>query len=277
MKVMKTISLLLLALGVLSVLGCPEPTGSTPPPTYTVTYDGNDSTSGDVPVDAAEYEQGKSVTVLGNSGGLAKSDPSGPFRDWNTAADGSGDSYHLGDTLLMGGEDLTLYARYYDADYALRGTGPAGGLIFHVNTDYEIDGWRYLEAAPADCNAGAGIQWWTGENLGSGAYYSAIGTGQANTTLILAAQGVDSSGYAADACDSLSVDGCSDWFLPSKDELNEMYVQLKLNAVGGFAESEYWSSSAQSMSLVNMQRFSDGWVNPENSAGAYKVRAVRAF
>jgi hypothetical protein len=161
--------------------------------------------------------------------------------------------------------------------YALRDIGPAGGLIFYENPDYEIDGWRYLEAAPSDCDAGAGIQWWTGDNLGSGAYYIAIGTGQANTDLILTAQGVDSPGYAAAACDSLSTGGCSDWFLPSKEELNAMYVELKSNSVGGFADSEYWSSSAQSMSLVNMQRFSDGWENPESSAQAYRVRAVRAF
>ena len=37
-------------------------------PTYTVTYDGNDSTGGSVPVDTTNYEQGQTVTVLGEYG-----------------------------------------------------------------------------------------------------------------------------------------------------------------------------------------------------------------
>jgi hypothetical protein len=162
--------------------------------------------------------------------------------------------------------------------YALRDTGPAGGLIFYENPDYETDGWRYLEAAPSDCDGGALIPWWTAENLSSGAYYQAIGTGLANTTLILDAQGVSSPGYAADACDSLPVGGYSDWFLPSIGELIEMRSQLKEYDVGGFADSDYWSSSAMSMAISLKLLFSDGSAQQSaGNTGTYKVRAVRAF
>ena len=40
--------------------------------TYSVTYNGNGKTGGDVPTDATAYEAGDVVTVLGNTGGLEK-------------------------------------------------------------------------------------------------------------------------------------------------------------------------------------------------------------
>ena len=91
--------------------------------TYTVTYDANDATSGSVPVDDAEYEEGEVVTVLLNSGGLARSGYA--FSGWNTSADGSGSSYSPGDTFAMPAQSVTLYAQW-DAlsapDYDLTGT-----------------------------------------------------------------------------------------------------------------------------------------------------------
>jgi uncharacterized repeat protein (TIGR02543 family) len=57
-------------------------------PTYTVTYNGNGSDSGTVPIDpSSPYTSGSSVTVLGNSGSLAKTGYT--FNGWNTASDGS--------------------------------------------------------------------------------------------------------------------------------------------------------------------------------------------
>lgn len=75
---------------------------------FTVTYDGNGNTEGEVPVDENSYRQDEPVTVLDNSGGLAREAYS--FTGWNTAAEGTGENYQAGDTFAMGTENMILYA-----------------------------------------------------------------------------------------------------------------------------------------------------------------------
>ena len=85
--------------------------GDPTPSTYTVTYDGNGKTSGSVPTDAnSPYANGATVTVLGNTGSLAKTGYT--FTGWNTAADGSGTDYAAGETFSMGTANVTLYAQW---------------------------------------------------------------------------------------------------------------------------------------------------------------------
>ncbi len=77
--------------------------------TYGVTYVGNGHNSGSVPVDGNRYLSGSQVTVLGNTGGLARTGY--VFTGWNLAADGSGSSYAPGATLAIT-SSLTLYAQW---------------------------------------------------------------------------------------------------------------------------------------------------------------------
>ncbi|SJZ82152.1 repeat domain (List_Bact_rpt) [Trichlorobacter thiogenes] len=81
-------------------------TGSAP---LSVTYSGNGNSSGSVPTDSTAYATGQSVTVLDNSGALAKSGYI--FNGWNTAADGSGTGYQPGATFTISA-DTVLYARW---------------------------------------------------------------------------------------------------------------------------------------------------------------------
>jgi len=70
----------------------------------------------------------------------------------------------------------------------------------------------------------------------------------------------------------------TDWFMPSKDELNAMYVNLKVEAVGGFRESPYWSSSETSTTEVWIQNFPDGaQLGTAAKTGLYFARACRSF
>jgi len=151
--------------------------------------------------------------------------------------------------------------------------GPAGGIVFYDKGSYS-DGWRFLEAAPSDQSTG--IKWENGtfKTIKTG---TAIGTGRENTVAIMIAQDVGS--YAAALCDSLIVGDYDDWFLPSKDELNLMYTNLKKAGLGGFERSWFWSSSQSDGRLDPwIQSFSDGeQLQYYNYGVKLSVRACRAF
>lgn len=76
---------------------------------YTVTYYSNDATSGSVPTDGTEYDRNGTVTILGNTGNLAKT--GWTFAGWNTAADGSGTPYTVGSTFSIT-SNVRLYAMW---------------------------------------------------------------------------------------------------------------------------------------------------------------------
>uniref|UniRef100_A0A6C0KWE5 Bacterial repeat domain-containing protein n=1 Tax=viral metagenome TaxID=1070528 RepID=A0A6C0KWE5_9ZZZZ len=76
--------------------------------TYKVTYLGNGNTSGNVPIYTSSfYNIGTKITVLGNTGSLAKIGYT--FGGWNTSADGTGTTYLPG-TTYSGSDNLRLYA-----------------------------------------------------------------------------------------------------------------------------------------------------------------------
>jgi len=151
--------------------------------------------------------------------------------------------------------------------------GPSGGIVFY-DKGYNSEGWRYLEAAPSDVSAG--IQWYNGSYVDVKTD-TKIGSGKANTDAIIAAQG--NSSYAAQLCRDLTTGGFSDWFLPSKDELNLLYTVLAENGQGGFAKEWYWSSSQDGSDHVGAwgQYFVGGVqvVNPKLDKNY--IRAERAF
>jgi len=145
-----------------------------------------------------------------------------------------------------------------------------GGKIFYIDSSKQ----HGLISAPSDQTVGfTGIQWYNGSFVTTGATGTAIGTGQANTTAIVKAQGPGS--YAAKLCDDLVLNGYSDWYLPSKDELNQLF--LNQAAVGGLLIYDYWSSSENDNSTAWYQNFGN---NNQISAGKFNylgVHAIRAF
>jgi hypothetical protein len=95
---------------------------------FTVTYNGNGSTGGAVPVDSATYASGATVTVLGNTGSLAKSGAA--FGYWGTAADGTGADLDPGSTFTIS-TNVTLSAQWLITD-GLTG----GGATTHYAFSY---------------------------------------------------------------------------------------------------------------------------------------------
>lgn len=69
----------------------------------------------------------------------------------------------------------------------------------------------------------------------------------------------------------------TDWYLPSKGDLNLMYTVLKAYGVGGFTDDWYWSSSEDSDRFADMYRFSDGLLGAASKNTLNYVRAVRTF
>ena len=144
-----------------------------------------------------------------------------------------------------------------------------GGIVFYLDGN-----GGGLIAATSDQSSGA--EWGCVGTVISGADGMAIGTGNQNTIDIEA--GCTTPGTAADICANLTLGGYNDWFLPSKDELNEMYTNLYQQGLGGFADYGYWSSTEVGNANAWEQYFFNGYqLNDGTKNGNVNVRAVRAF
>jgi len=103
---------------------------------------------------------------------------------------------------------------------------------------------------------------------------TAIGSGPANTDKIISQNGAGTA-YAAGLARSYTGGGYSDWFLPSKDELSQLYINRV--AIGGFSTYTYWSSSEYNALNALAGAFSNGSQGFHGKSGLIYLRAVRVF
>jgi hypothetical protein len=159
--------------------------------------------------------------------------------------------------------------------------GPGGGIVFYVAPKPQSWG-QYLEFAPAT---------WNGTSTDPKAPWcevidvslvskvtdpelkrligDGIGTGRGNTKLMSAYCKLG----AANLATAYRGGGKSDWFLPSRDELVQLYVNTA--SIGGLPTGGYWSSSEVRTDIAWGQYFSfDALYYKVN---ALYVRPVRAF
>lgn len=121
---------------------------------------------------------------------------------------------------------------------------------------------------------GTGTKWNNGGTyINIGNTDTAIGTGNANTNAIVAIYGAGN--YAAKLCYDLVYGGYSDWYLPSKMELNKLYINRA--AIRGFGIGFYWSSSEYNTSESWYQLFDNGTQYYLYKDYPFCVRAIRAF
>jgi Fibronectin type III domain len=127
--------------------------------------------------------------------------------------------------------------------------GPGGGLVFITPTTAGNNTGKYFEAAPSGWSGSAAdpvAALCTNPTTVDGASGAGIGTGETNTNLFANSAACGAS--AADTATALVLGGRDDWFLPSFDELKEMFSKLHKaagGALGGFATAadNYLSSS----------------------------------
>ena len=163
-------------------------------------------------------------------------------------------------------------------------TGPGGGIVFYVADSTQSWG-RYLEAAcvgwsdgtcGGDDSTDPTAEWGCYEYEVSGAEGTAIGAGEQNTADIVDPSTGCPDYNAAGLANALVLGGQDDWFLPSKDELNEMHSQR--NVIVG-SVGTYWSSSQDDGMYAWSHLFAPAveTVDLHIKVNMFYVRPVRAF
>ena len=188
--------------------------------------------------------------------------------------------------------------------------GPGGGTIVYVDSTNEMPEYDYLEVAPADasssvawatttmkCGSAASADCQTGflSDAGTALDYLGLGTGRAATAAIVArhnAGGVAKTEYAAGIADAYTTATASDWFLPSRDELNEVckFARNTDQVAGadivcaggalrdGFSTAGYyWSSSEIDDYAAWDHSFEPNIQSASSKVKSFPVRPVRAF
>jgi uncharacterized repeat protein (TIGR02543 family) len=244
---------------------------------YTVTFDSN----GGDDVDDQTVTQGVKVSKPSDpekGEGLA-------FGGWYKDA-GFTKTWDFDDPVT---KNITLYAKW-DLTYKLGDRGQGGGTIFYrsdegftLYADAEDTAGTtayYLEVAPAKMKTTLA---WASTEKGStniAGTEAAIGMGKKNTAIILAA---DAAAPAAKACVEYKSDNFNtktDWFLPSFDELKELYA---ITSLGGFATGGdyFWSSTQHTdptkTNLAYVEDLGVGVNGGDAKTNSRYVRAIRAF
>ena len=155
------------------------------------------------------------------------------------------------------------------------GDSSEGGIIYYifetVDPGYIFGETHGLIAAPTDQGAVS----WGCAGLVLGNTSDSLGAGKTNTLNIISS--CSQMGTAARMCNDLNMNGYSDWYLPSKDELNKLY--LSRTYVGGFQPlAYYWTSTEYDLDNSWDQLFPDGTQFPNSlKANLAWVRAIRSF
>lgn len=178
--------------------------------------------------------------------------------------------------------NLTIESGAFTIFLNVGDTGPGGGKIFYrASTPFACGPTlattcTYLEAAPlSGTNAwtDATYSWSGNTSVAIGTTATAIGTGYKNTLAMIAQSsttlkaGTISQAYRGP-------NNLTDWYLPSKDELNQIYIERVI--IGG-SGSSYWSSSEISATNSSIQSLGSGQQSDFSKSANFLVRPIRAF
>jgi hypothetical protein len=168
-------------------------------------------------------------------------------------------------------------------------TGPGGGKVFYVHASGTFacgatlaSTCKYLEAAPTSGTAAwtDATYAWSGNMtvlIGATAQGTVIGTGLKNTeAMVTQSDGGNTASRAGTITRAYrGPNNLTDWYLPSKDELAELYA--KRDTFGGFSSGRFWSSSEFAAHTARNQNINIGNQFDSAKNNTYYVRPVRAF
>lgn len=257
---------------------------TTAPTTYTVTYDANGATSGTAPTDSnSPYNSGSTVTVLGNTGNLAKTGYT--FNGWNTQANGNGTHYAAGATFTISA-DTTLYAEWIINTYTVTFKDWDGTVLKTQQVNH-----GGAATAPADpSRAGYTFTGWdvafnnVQSDLIVTAQYQENVTPGTNVTYVLVDQPVNGVSYILVADDSIS--GTTGYAV-SATILNTNYltpvevtvasdkstVTVSSSALNGIS----WTAAASGSGFTWQNVGNGNYLSVTNPANAYLTASSTAY
>jgi hypothetical protein len=227
-----------------------------------------------------------SYTVTASPGGATGTGASSPITV-SGLSNGTAYTFTVTATNAAGTSAASSASNSVTPAYQVGDVGPGGGKIFY-DAGSTLSWGRYLEAPGNTWSGGGGdpIYAWSGNTttlIGASAQGTAIGTGAANTTAAIAQN--STAGRAITAARAYNGGGVT-WSLPSKDELNQMFVNRSL--IGGFYVNidnhYYYTSSEYNATNVWVQRFTtntggggEQYFYQKGNSGVTFVRPCRAF
>jgi hypothetical protein len=215
----------------------------------------------------------------------------------NTSSDGIATASGSGGRITTEGGNTTTPTRsdpvgVIKDSYDVGDIGPAGGFIFYDKGN-NSGGWRYLEAAPVDLGPAIFATEYMPDDLfdrirdenGRG-----IGKGKFNTEYLMeyAQSKGGGFGWVVQLVNTYRLNGFSDWFLPSRDEMNYMYGNLYMRGIGNLRPEKYWTSTgAWRNGWYNNRTWVIDFSNNEHIGGEidnawdnnlrYRIRPIRQF
>jgi len=219
-----------------------------------------------------------SYTVTSSTGSLTNTGASSPITI-SGLSPGTTYTFTVTATNANGQSAASASSNSVSPAYSVGGIGQGGGRIFY-DAGSTLSWGRYLEMAISSTSPAwtdPYVSWSGNEDfqVGTG---TAIGTGKTNTNIVIAnSSTADKAMTVTRAYTGGGYSGASTgWFTPSKDELNQLWLNTSYPTEFNGA-ANYWSSSELGSYYAYRHNLSSGFSGNSAKYSQFHVKAVRSF